>query len=97
MTYRFLTPASLELRSAIVYYEEQSTGLGLRFLNHVEATIELILRHPEAWRSISENHRLCRVMKFPYGLIYAIDNDGIIFVATMHLHKHPDSWKKNIS
>ncbi len=96
MKYRFLSPAEKELMEGTLYYEKESPGLGLRFLDQVEATISLILRFPEAWRAISENHRMCRVKGFPYGLIFTKEPDGILITSVMHLSRDPESWKINI-
>ncbi len=88
---RFLDVAEAELEAAIAYCETASSGLGMEFLAEVERTISRILNYPMAWRRLSENHRCCRTRRFPYGIIYSIDNDDIIISAVMHLRKDPDS------
>ena len=32
--------------------------------------------------------------RFPYGVIYSIEDDALVIVAVFHLHRHPDSWKE---
>lgn len=96
MTYRFLSPAKGDLAEAVQYYERAAPGLGLEFLGEVERTVERILQHPEAWTRIAEHHRRCRTRRFPYGLIYTVEQDVIIICAVMNLRRHPDSWKKRI-
>jgi len=71
VTYRFLSPAQQDLVEAIEYYENASSGLGLEFLDEVERTVSRILLHPEAWTSVGEHHRRCRMRRFPYGLLYS--------------------------
>lgn len=93
MTYRFLSPARLELTEAMSFYDNAVPGLGVEFLDEVERTIHRILHQPEAWTRVSPNHRRCRLRRFPYGLIYAIEQNEVIIVAVFHLHRHPDSWK----
>ena len=34
--------------------------------------------------------------KDPYGVIYAIEADHVLIVSVMHLHRHPESWRKNL-
>ena len=97
MNYQFLSPAAVELREGIEYYESQSPGLGLRFLDQVEAAITLIQKYPDAWRQVSENHRMCRVKVFPYGLIYTKKDQLIQISAVMHLHRDPISWREKTS
>jgi hypothetical protein len=49
MNYRFLTPALVEIREAATFYEGKVSGLGVDFLDEVDAAIERILSFPEAW------------------------------------------------
>ena len=46
--YRFTSAALTELRQATLYYEQRENGLGLAFLNEIEATLNRILQHPTA-------------------------------------------------
>jgi plasmid stabilization system protein ParE len=94
MKYRLLEPAQRELQAAIDYYEHESPGLGGRFLDEFELTLERVLQYPQAWARISENHCRCRTRRFPYGVIYFVEGDVVVISALMHLHRHPDAWKK---
>ncbi|MBC9868606.1 MAG: type II toxin-antitoxin system RelE/ParE family toxin [Opitutae bacterium] len=96
MNYRFLAPAKSELVEAVEFYEEAVPGLGLEFLDEVERTIARIDLQPEAWNPISENQRRCRMRRFPFGLIYSIDDGEIVISALMHFRRHPDSCKDRI-
>ena len=96
MTYRFLSPAQRDLAEAVQYYERAAPGLGLEFLDEIERTVERILHHPEAWTRLTEHHRRCRTRRFPYGLIYAVEQGVVIIAAVMNLRRHPDSWKERI-
>lgn len=94
MRYRLLDPALAELQAALEFYERESPGLGARFLDEFEFTIERILQYPQAWAQVSENHRRCRTRRFPYGVVYFVDGDVVVVSAVMHLHRHPDAWRK---
>lgn len=96
MNYQILAPAQRDLTQALDYYDAAVAGLGLDFLDEVERTIARILIQPEAWARISEKHRRCKMRRFPYGLIYSIQDECILVSAVMHLHRHPDSWKNGI-
>ena len=96
MTCRFLVPALAEVREAARYYEEKVPGLGLEFIAEVRKVVRRILGHPQAWCPLDETFRRCRTARFPYGIIYAIENDHILVVSVMNLHRHPDSWRKNL-
>jgi plasmid stabilization system protein ParE len=96
MTYRFLPPAAREVREAARYYEEKAPGLGFDFIAEVRASIRRILAHPMAWFLLDGKFRRCRTSRFPYGIIYAVEADNILVVSVMHLHRHPESWRKNL-
>jgi plasmid stabilization system protein ParE len=96
MRFRLLPPAERELRKAAKYYNSRVPGLGSDFVREVRDTIRRILSQPEAWFALDNEVRRCRTHRFPYGIIYAIDHDEIVIVAVMHLHRHPESWRKNL-
>ena len=96
MKFRLLPSAASELRAAALYYETQVSGLGHDFIQEVRATISRISQWPEAWQPLDEEIRRCRTHRFPYGIIYAVENGDVLILSVMHLHRHPDSWRKNL-
>jgi plasmid stabilization system protein ParE len=90
---RFLVAARDELRETISYYEDVRPGLGTQFRDEIYATIRRIEHHPEAWSRLSTNTRRCRTSRFPYGVIYQVDEDDLIVVAIAHLHREPGYWR----
>jgi plasmid stabilization system protein ParE len=96
MKFRLLPPAAGELRSAARYYEQQIPGVGHDFLAEVRVTIQRIIQWPEAWQPLDAEIRRCRTQRFPYGIIYAVENGEVLVISVMHLHRHPDSWRKNL-
>jgi plasmid stabilization system protein ParE len=97
MKFRLLPPAGRELRDAARYYEDHVPGLGFDFLAEIRATIARIITHPLAWHPLDEEIRRCRTHRFPYGIIYTVENGQILIISVMHLHRHPDSWKKDLA
>ncbi len=93
MTFSFHPEAESEFREAIDYYEDRESGLGYDFSIEVFTTIQNIVNHPTAWPIIEEDMRRCLVNRFPYGVIYSIEQDKIFILAVMHLRRHPDYWK----
>ena len=95
--YRFLTPALLEVEAASQFYESNRPELGSEFLDEIDATIQRILANPLAWQQLEGEIRRCRLRRFPYGIIYTIlEDETILVISVMHLHRHPSSWRKNL-
>jgi toxin ParE1/3/4 len=93
MTFSFHPEAEAEFLEAIEYYEERERGLGYDLSIEVFATIQNIITYPSAWPVVEEGVRRCLVNRFPYGVIYSIEQDEIFILAVMHLRRHPDYWK----
>ena len=97
MTFRFLTPALVELREAAEYYDERVSGLGADFLDEVEAAIERMLLFPEAWGKLGNEYRRCHLRRFPYSIIYLIQAEQeIVVVSLFHQSREPRSWRENL-
>jgi plasmid stabilization system protein ParE len=96
VTVRFLETAEIELDQAVHWYEAQAPGLGNAFLIEVLSAVDRVERFPEAWHPLSERIRRCRLSRFPYGLIYTIDNNDILVLAIAHLHRRPDYWRDRL-
>jgi plasmid stabilization system protein ParE len=96
MKFRLLLPAAGELRSAARHYEGQIQELGHDFIQEVRAAILRIIQWPDAWQLLDEEIRRCRTHRFPYGIIYAVESGEVLVISVMHLHRHPDSWRKNL-
>ena len=96
MKVRFLEIAELELDDAIRWYESQVPRLGDAFLVEVLSAATRIAQYPEAWQSLDDDLRRCRLSRFPYGLIYAIEGGDILVLAVAHLHRNPDYWRDRL-
>ena len=93
MKLRFLEAAVSDLAEAVAYYEEQLTGLGEIFEQETRAALSRIQRYPHAWHPLSRRTRVCRLRRFPFGLIYEARKNEILIVAVAHQHRRPEYWK----
>ena len=93
MKHWFHPEAREEFLESVRYYELQQPGLGRRFLETVTETIRRIQDHPNMHRVVSGTWRQCRVHRFPFGIIYRVENRRIEIVAVMHLHRKPGYWQ----
>lgn len=97
MSYRFLTPALAEIRTAAEFYEKRVSGLGSDFLDELDATVDRIVHFPEAWGKLGGRYRRCNMRRFPYSVIYLIQADReIVIVSVFHQSREPQSWRENL-
>ncbi|MFC1583031.1 type II toxin-antitoxin system RelE/ParE family toxin [Planctomycetota bacterium] len=92
----FLPPAEEEMIAAGKYYEELAHGLGLDFFDEVEKTISQISKYPQSGPEIHGNIRRRIIHRFPFGVLYKIDNDVIVIIAIMNLYRKPGYWKSRL-
>lgn len=84
--------AEFELNDAIVYFESEREGLGLRFLSAVQDAVGHIQQHPQASPIILQDLR-CKVLRrFPYTIIFAIKPDRIRVLALANQKRRPFYW-----
>ena len=93
MNYWFHPDAENEFNQAIDYYEKIETGLGYDFAIEVYNTIQRSLIYPEAWPILQGDIRRCLVRRFPYGVLYSIEPNGLYILAVMNLHRNPNYWE----
>ena len=92
-SFKFHPEALEEANHAALFYKEQQPGLEKRFLEALEDTITRIRRSPLQYRKVDGDIRKCRLLRFPYGVIYRFRNDLVEIIAVMHLKRKPCYWK----
>jgi toxin ParE2 len=71
--------------------------LGNAFLIEAVKVFHLIEQHPDAWHPLTSNIRRCRLVRYPYGVIYTPDGEGQLIIAVAHLHRAPIDWKNRLT
>ena len=92
MKVRFLTLAQKELDDAVLWYNQQADGLGREFLDELDRTVRRTITFPLSCPEIEPGIRRGLVARFPYGIIYGVDDDTIVVIAVAHLHRRPRYW-----
>ena len=88
--------AKVELRESAKYYDLQKPGLGSEFAAEISTALDYIGRHPFASPSVRGNFRRTRVQRFPFDIIYAVEDERIVVVAVMHHRRRPGYWRDRI-
>jgi toxin ParE1/3/4 len=85
-----------DLAEAKAWYDAQRDGLGDELLVCVEEALDRIRRMPEAPAVIFEGARRVLVRRFPYAVIYRVDDDQISVLAIYHTRRDPRDWQLRI-
>lgn len=96
MRYVFHPQALTEYSEAVQYYADRRLELAQAFINAVEEAIYRIRESPTRWQAIDEDIRRCLTRKFPYGILYTIEQDYILILAIMHCSREPGYWKERV-
>ena len=98
MKYRIIIrpQAENDLKSAFLWYEDKRKGLGYDFLLQVDAGLRFIERNPENFQPEYKGARKYLVKRFPYKIIYLIENEKIIVLAIIHSKRSPNLIEKRI-
>ena len=83
-----------ELREARDWYDNQAPGTGRRLVESVDELLSRIRETPELYAAIHRDIRRAIVPRFPYGVFYRDLTDVVLVIGIVHLHRHPDTWKR---
>ena len=91
--------AAAELGAAAVWYEERRAGLGLQFVAAVDRAVEHARSWPHSGAAVPElsgslDVRRLPVARFPYHLVYLLDDEAIHVLAVAHDHRKPGYWQE---
>jgi plasmid stabilization system protein ParE len=95
VTYRivFRPQAEEEARAAHRWYEEQQPGLGKRFADAMDETIQRIESNPWAFPLVHGEIRRAVVRRFPFSVYFRIYARDLVLLAVIHGRRHPRQWR----
>ncbi|MBI3629402.1 MAG: type II toxin-antitoxin system RelE/ParE family toxin [Candidatus Rokubacteria bacterium] len=95
MTYRLVVrrQAKADIREAARWYERQRVGLGLAFVQQVDALLDRVRLNPMQYQIVHREVRRAIPRRFPYGVFYRIDGSEILVFAVVDLHRDPSIWQ----
>lgn len=65
-------------------------------INEVEDAIFRVIESPYSYAVVDKKIRRCLTRKFPYAILYTIEDDYILILAVMHCHRNPKSWQDRV-
>lgn len=92
----FHPAAEQEMDDAREFYDRQIFGLGTKFLNEVEYSVDLIQKFPKRWPIVENNIHKYHLQKFPYHICYEVYSKFIHILAIAHEKRDPNYWKDRL-
>ncbi len=91
--------AQIDIDEIFVWYEEQQVGLGERFIQAFEKALNKINKNPYYASNIEKEARSASLKKFPYDIIYYINENKnqIRFIAVIHQHRGADFFRRRLN
>ena len=96
---KFGPAAEAEIDEALVWYENQSQGLGAelaRAIRVAESSLRMDPhRYPVLYTSVSGRpvHRVL-LRRFPFSLHYVVEGNSVTVIACMHGRRDPRQWQR---
>jgi plasmid stabilization system protein ParE len=89
----FRPAAAADLERIHRWYERERRGLGDEFLVEAGRAVAAVVAHPQVYPVVHRDTRRAVVRRFPYGLLYRVVDDLIVFVGCFHTSRNPVLWK----
>jgi len=85
--------ARSEMWTAADFYDECREGLGVEFLDAVDEALAKIKLRPFIGSPMTQQFRRVYLRRFPYALVYSVEENVAFVAAVMHMKRHPQYWK----
>src|SRR5687767_7813809 len=89
--------ARLEFDEAADWYEEQQQGTKAEFVQAVDIVLERVRTTPFAFPVVHGSKlRRALVDRFPYAVLFTVEDDLILVFAVFHTSRNPLIWRGRI-
>jgi len=93
----FEPEAKAEFFEAIVWYENESPGLGKEFAQEVIQTVERAQEQPELFRKVRGRARKIRLKRFKaYNIYFAVKDDVFSVMSVFHGARNPAELRQRL-
>jgi plasmid stabilization system protein ParE len=82
-----------DLADAAGWYENEQSGLAVRFLNEVDRTFSTIRDRPLQFPVVRRDLRRALLHTFPYAVYFLLSDDDVTVVAVLHQRRNPKVWR----
>ncbi len=96
MRLQFFEEADQEVEEHRAWYRERSESAEAGFLRELDHALEQVIEAPHQWPRFHTGTRRYIFPKYPFSLIYFVENDAINVVAVAHDNRKPGYWRKRL-
>ncbi|MEW6747228.1 MAG: type II toxin-antitoxin system RelE/ParE family toxin [Planctomycetota bacterium] len=79
--------ARSDIQAAFAWSEEKQRGLGLQFLVSLDAVLQRVRRHPEAFPVDEDGVRKALLRRFPCVVLFEVEEDRATILAVSRIRK----------
>lgn len=84
--------AELEYTNAFCWYAERRPDAALEFESEFDHSIREISSNHTRFPKCDDRHRFFLMRKYPFQIIYRVQNDRLIVIAIAHTSREPNYW-----
>ena len=88
--------AADEANDAFNWYENRQPGLGHEFYRELTRCLEFVIENPLLSRIAYHALRKRKLDRFPYLIVYRMNEFEISVVSVFHSSRNPTVWKKRV-
>ncbi len=86
-------PPQFDLADAIQWYESRQPDLSYDFRLALDASLNLIARHPDSCAPVAPQVRRALMRRFPHAVYYRWAEAAIEIIAILHTRRSPRLWR----
>jgi plasmid stabilization system protein ParE len=89
--------AKAEVAEAAQWYDSRERGLGRSFVHALKAATAALRRNPFLYQIVLGQARRLILRRFPYCVIYEIQDSDVVVLACHHEARDPGAWEQRIT
>lgn len=87
-----LPDAEIDIEDAVIWYNDISESLKSDFLQQLRIAVLAIQAKPLLYQKIKEGCRKLNLARFPYKVIYRVEQERILVIAVAHHKRSNKHW-----
>ena len=96
MKIKILSSASQDLMNGFRFYEKQSDGIGIYFLDSIFSDIDSLIINAGIHPKYFDNYYRLLSKRFPFAIYYRIENKTVLVYAVLDCRKDPAWIRKQL-